>query len=71
MDKNITKVVEIMNEEFEKNGKSYYIMAIEIDWEWSYELTASWSITTNELIVAKYMVDKHIDDKIFLGELDE
>ncbi len=71
MDKNITKVVEIMNEEFEKNGKSYYIMTIEIDNEWSYELTASWSISTNELIVAKYMVDKHIDDKIFLDELDE
>lgn len=71
MDKNIKKVVEIMNEEFEKGGKSYYIMAIEIDNKWSYELTASWSISTNELIVAKYMVDKHIDDKIFLDELDE
>lgn len=68
MDKNIEKVIEIMNEEFEKNNKSYYIIALEFGEDWEPQLTVSWTINTNELIVWKYMIDKHIDSQISLNE---
>jgi hypothetical protein len=61
MDKNLEKVIDIMNEEYEKAGKWYALFAIEFDWTWNRDLRVNCSLDMDQMIITKYMIWSYID----------
>lgn len=69
MDKNIKKVVEIMNEEFAKQDKWYAIFSLLFDSNWDKKMEVNCSLNTDQLIIAKHIIDTYIDNYIVLNEM--